>query len=81
MNNAVKLYTLSYARGGRDSSVGIVNRFGLDGPGIESQREARFDFFWPPIPSRGPPSTLSNGYGVFPGNEAARGVLMTAHNH
>jgi hypothetical protein len=26
----------------RDSSVGIANRYGLDGPGIESRWEARF---------------------------------------
>ena len=28
--------------GGRDSSVGIATRYGLDGPGIESRRGARF---------------------------------------
>ena len=27
---------------GRDSSVGIATRYGLDGPGIESQWGARF---------------------------------------
>ena len=27
---------------GRDSSVGIATRYGLDGPGIESRWEARF---------------------------------------
>jgi hypothetical protein len=42
MNNAVTLYTLSPSHGGRESSVGIATRYVLDGPGIESQREARF---------------------------------------
>jgi len=32
---------LLYVRG-RDSSVGIATRYGLDGPGIESRWEARF---------------------------------------
>ena len=27
---------------GRDSSVGVATRYGLDGPGIESRWEARF---------------------------------------
>ena len=51
---------------GRDSSVGIATRYGLDGPGIESRW--RRDF---PQPSRRPwgaPSLLYNGYWVsFPG--------------
>jgi hypothetical protein len=34
---------------GRDSSVGIATRYGLDGPGIESQLGGRRDF---PHPSR-----------------------------
>jgi len=48
MNNAVKLYTHTHThthtyartRGGRDSLVGIATCYGLDGPRIESQREA-----------------------------------------
>ena len=32
---------------GRDSPVGITNRYGLDGPGIESPRKRDF-----PLPSR-----------------------------
>ena len=31
-----------YNLGGRDTSVGIVTGYGLDGPGIESRWEARF---------------------------------------
>ena len=31
-----------FMKGGRDSSVGIATRFGLDGPGIESRLGARF---------------------------------------
>jgi hypothetical protein len=49
---------------GRDSSVGVATRYGLDGPGIESR--TRPDGLW------GPPSLLYNGYGVIPGGKAAR---------
>jgi hypothetical protein len=55
---------------GRDSSVVIATRYGLEGPGIES--------WWgeisPPHPDRpwGPPSLLYNGYRVIPGSKAAR---------
>ena len=52
---------------GRDSSVGIVTGYGLDGPGIESWAGEIFrtcpDWPW------GPPSLLYNGYQVFPGGK------------
>ena len=54
---------------GRDSSVGIVTRYGVDGPAIESRRERDF-----PHPSRltlYPPNLLYNGYRVLPGGKAA----------
>ena len=35
-------YTLVYFRQGRDSSVGIATRYGLDSPGIESRCGTRF---------------------------------------
>ena len=54
---------------GRDSSVGIATRYGLDGPGIESRWgeifHTRSDRPW------GPPSLLCSGYRVFPGGKAA----------
>ena len=60
-----------YFRRGRDSSVGIATRYGLDGPGIESERGARFST--PVHTGRGgPPSLLYNGYQVFPGGKAGR---------
>jgi len=43
---------------GRDSSVGIANRYGQDGPGIESRPWC-------------PPSPLYKGYRVIPGGKAA----------
>jgi hypothetical protein len=47
---------------GRDSSVGVTTRYGLDGPGIESRRceifQTRPDRPWDP------PSFLYNGYRV-----------------
>jgi hypothetical protein len=56
---------------GRDSSVGIATRYGLDGPGIETRRgeifRSRPDRPW------GPPSLLYNGYRVsFPGAKRPR---------
>jgi hypothetical protein len=47
---------------GRDSSVAVATRYGLDGPGIESRCGRDF-----PHPSRrplGPPNLLQNGYRV-----------------
>ena len=48
---------------GRDRSVGIATRYGLDGPGIESRWRARFTTS---VQNRtwGPPSLLYNGYRV-----------------
>jgi hypothetical protein len=54
---------------GRDRSVGITTRYGLDGPGIESQWGR--DFPHPSITLWGLPSLLYNGYRVFPGGKAA----------
>ena len=55
--------------GGRDSSVGIATRCGLDGPGVEPHGgeifRTRPDRPW------GPPSLLYNGYRVFPGGKVA----------
>ena len=49
---------------GRDSSVGVVTGYGLDGTGIKSRWCEIFctclDWPW------GPPSLLYNGYQVFP---------------
>jgi hypothetical protein len=55
---------------GRDSSVGIATRYGLDDPGIESRWRGeifstRSDRPW------GPPSLLYYGYRAFPGGKAA----------
>ena len=51
---------------GRDSSVGIATRCGLNIRGIESRW--RRDFPQPSTPALGPPSFLYNGYRIsFPG--------------
>ena len=53
---------------GRDSSVGIATRYGLDGDPILVGGDIfriRPDRPW------GPPSLLYNGYRVFPGGKAA----------
>ena len=50
---------------GRDSSVSIATRYGLDGPGNEF-RWGR-DFPHPSRPALGPTELPVNGYRVFPG--------------
>jgi hypothetical protein len=58
---------------GRDSSVGIATRYGLDGPGIESRRGGGLrDFHTCPDRPWGTPSLLYNGYRVFPEGKAVR---------
>jgi hypothetical protein len=55
---------------GRDSSVGIATRYGLEGPGIESQW--RRDFPQPSRPSLGPTQPPVQWVpGIFPGSKAA----------
>ena len=59
------LTSVCYSRG-RDSSVGIATRYGLDGLGIESQWGSRF---FPPV-NTGPgghPASYTTGTGSFPG--------------
>jgi hypothetical protein len=54
---------------GRDSTVGIATRYGLDGPVLDPGRGEVFctwpDWLW------SPPSLLYNGYRVFPWGKAA----------
>jgi hypothetical protein len=55
---------------GRDSSVGIATRYGLDVPGIESQWWARFSV----LVQTGlgaHPASYTMGYRVFPEGKAA----------
>jgi len=54
---------------GRNSSVGIVTRYGLDGSGKESRW--RRDFLHRPDRPWGPPSLLYNGCRLFPEGKAA----------
>jgi hypothetical protein len=63
--------------GNRDSSVGIVTRYGLEGPGIESRWGEIFRTYadW----LRVPPRLLYKGYRVFPGGKGGRGVMQTTH--
>jgi hypothetical protein len=61
----------------RDSSVGVVTRYGLEGPGIESRWGEIFRTY--PDRLRGPPTLLYNGYWVFPGGKGVRGVMLTSH--
>jgi hypothetical protein len=61
----------------RDSVVGIVTRYGLDDPGIESRWGEIFRTY--PDRLRGPPSLLYNGYRDFPGAKGGRSVMQTIH--
>jgi hypothetical protein len=59
---------------GRDSSVGIAARYGLDGPGIESRWEERFSA---PVQTgtSAHPASYTIGTGLFWGdNRPGRGV-------
>ena len=63
---------------GRGSVVGIATGYGLDGPGIESRRAARFSA---PVQT-GPgahPASCTMGTGSFPGVNSGRGVTLTPH--
>jgi hypothetical protein len=70
---------LTLAVEGRDSSVGIATRYGLDGPGIES----RWGWIFRTCPDRpwGPTSLLYKGYRVFPGGKEAGVWLWPPHSH
>jgi len=57
---------LSYLKVGRDSSIGIATRYGLDGPGTESRWGGEICRTRPDRPWD-PPSLLHNGYRVFTG--------------
>jgi hypothetical protein len=59
---------------GRNSVVGIVTRYGMDGPGIESRWRRNFPH--QSRPALGPTSLLNNGYRLsFPGvRRPGRGV-------
>jgi hypothetical protein len=59
--------------GSRDSVVGIATRYGLEGPGIESQWDEIFRTY--PDRLRGPPSHLYNGYR----RKGGQGVMLTTH--
>jgi len=56
---------------GRNSSIVIMNRYGLDGPAIESQWEGGEIFCNRPDQPWGPPSFLYDGYRVCPVGTAA----------
>jgi len=64
------LHWVSIMSVGRDSSVGIATRYGLDDPVIESRWGARF-LLTRPDWIRGPPIFLYNEYRVFPGGKLA----------
>ena len=68
------LHVNCYIRMGRDSVVSIVTRYGLDGPGIESQRGR--DFPHPSRPAMRPTQPpIQRIPGLFPGvKRPGRGV-------
>ena len=66
----------SYVIGGRDSSVGIATRYGLDGPGIESRCEGEARFSAPVQTGPGThPASYTMGTGSLPGvKRPGRGI-------
>jgi hypothetical protein len=63
---------------GPGSVVGIATGYRLDGPGIESRREARFSA--PVQTGHGAhPASCTMGTGSFPGVKSGRGVTLTSH--
>ena len=58
----------SVINGGRDSVVGITNRYGLDGPGIEFRCGAIFSVHVQKCPESHP-GLIYKGYRVFPGGK------------
>ena len=70
---------LLYEYMGRDSSVGIATRYGLDSPGIEF-RWGR-DFPHQSRPALGPTHLLYNGYRVSSRRQSGREVALTTHLH
>jgi hypothetical protein len=63
---------------GRDSSVGIATRYGLDDPGIETQWRTRFSAPVQTGPGAHPASYIM-GTGSFPGVGSGQGVTLTPH--
>ena len=64
---------------GRDSSVGIATRYGLDRLGIESQWERDFPHL--SRPALGPTQPPIQEYRVISGGKAAGGVALTTHTN
>jgi len=56
---------------GRDSSVGIATRYGLDGPGIKSLWGRDFPHLSGPSQEPTQAPIVYNGYRVFPGGKVA----------
>jgi hypothetical protein len=73
---AIKFFMVTpYICKGRDSSVGIATRYGLDGPGIESRWERDFSA---PVQT-GPGAHPASCTGSLLGGKAAGGVVLTTH--
>ena len=64
--------------GGPGSVVGIATGYGLDGPGIESRRGARFSAPVQTCPGAHPAS-CTMGTESFPGVKSSPGVTLTPH--
>jgi hypothetical protein len=64
---------------GRDSSVDTATRYGLVGPGIESQWGATFSAPVQTVP-KAHPHSYTAGTGTSPGVKSSRGVSLTTHH-
>ena len=68
---------ITYFHGGRDSSVGIATRYGLDGPGIESRWG--LDFPHPSRPALGPTQPSIQWVSGLSRRQSGRAVVLTTH--
>ena len=73
------VYKLFYFAEGRDSSVGIANSYGLDGPGIESRWVAKFSAPVQNDPGAHPASYSGNRFSVPGVKRSGRGVDHPSH--
>ena len=72
LTTMTQIRSLPASSKGRDSSVGIATRYGLDGPGIESRGGGEI-FRTRPYRHWGPSSLIYKGYLLFSGGKTAGG--------
>jgi len=78
-DNMVREMKEHYKLRGRDSSVGIATRYGLDGPGIVPGGGRNFSHLF--IPTKGPTQPPVQRVQVFPVSKGGQCVTFTTNLH